>query len=108
MEELKIFDLYEKFNIPKDKKIFMYVGNLKPHKNLERLLEAYSKIKNKEATCLVLVGKAFPKYNVLEDKADIYTINGKEIPYYKLDKNNLLTTYKMSPMAEGLFLKDNN
>lgn len=46
--------------------------------------------------------------NVLEDKADIYTINGKEIPYYKLDKNNLLTTYKMSPMAEGLFLKDNN
>lgn len=46
--------------------------------------------------------------NVLEDKADIYTINGKEIPYYKLDKNNLLTTYKIPPMAEGLFLKDNN
>ena len=28
--------LYKKFDIPKDKKILMYVGNLKPHKNLER------------------------------------------------------------------------
>lgn len=60
--------LYEKFNIPKDKKILMYVGNLKPHKNLERLLDAYSQIENKEETCLLLVGKAFEKYNILEDK----------------------------------------
>lgn len=60
--------LYNKFNIPKDKKILMYVGNLKPHKNLERLLEAYSKTSNMNETCLLLVGKAFEKYNVLEDK----------------------------------------
>ena len=60
--------LYDKFNIPKDKKILMYVGNLKPHKNLERLLEAYAKTSTINETCLVLVGKAFEKYNVLEDK----------------------------------------
>lgn len=65
-EKLKY--LYDKFGIPKDKKILMYVGNLKPHKNLERLLEAYSKTDNMNETCLLLVGKAFEKYNVLEDK----------------------------------------
>lgn len=45
--------------------------------------------------------------NVLEEEASTYKINGKEIPYYKLDKNNLIKTYKIPPMAEGLFLKDN-
>lgn len=60
--------LYDKFKIPKNKKILMYVGNLKPHKNLERLLEAYSKIDNIEETCLILVGKIFANYNVLENK----------------------------------------
>ena len=60
--------LYKKFNISRDKKLLMYVGNLKPHKNLERLLEAFSLIKNKEEYQLLLVGKAFEKYNVLEDK----------------------------------------
>lgn len=44
--------------------------------------------------------------NVLEGDASTYTINGKEIPYYKLDKSNLIKTYKLPPMAEGLFLKD--
>lgn len=52
--------LYNKFNIPKDKKIIMYVGNLKPHKNLETLLEAFSKIHNKEYI-LLLVRKSFFK-----------------------------------------------
>lgn len=45
--------------------------------------------------------------NVLEEKATTYKINGKEVPYYKLDKSNLIKTYKIPPMAEGLFLKDN-
>ena len=51
--------LFDKYNIPRDKKVIMYVGNLKPHKNLPRLLEAYSKMNGREDTCLVLVGKAF-------------------------------------------------
>lgn len=60
--------LYEKFKIPKNKKIIMYVGNLKPHKNLERLLIAFSKMKSKEDCILLLVGKAFENYNILADK----------------------------------------
>ncbi len=51
--------LIDKYNLPKNKKVIMYVGNLKPHKNLPRLLEAYSKMSGRENTCLVLVGKAF-------------------------------------------------
>lgn len=51
--------LADKYHLPKNKKVIMYVGNLKPHKNLPRLLEAYSKMDGRENTCLVLVGKAF-------------------------------------------------
>lgn len=51
--------LYSKLKIPKDKKILMYVGNLKPHKNLERLLIAFSKLRNNENCRLLLVRKNF-------------------------------------------------
>lgn len=51
--------LIDKYKLPRDKKVIMYVGNLKPHKNLPKLLEAYSAMKDRENTCLVLVGKAF-------------------------------------------------
>lgn len=51
--------LYEKFNIPRDKKILLYVGNLLPHKNLNGLLEGFAQMKGKEDCRLVLVGKAF-------------------------------------------------
>ena len=51
--------LIDKYKLPRDKKVIMYVGNLKPHKNLPKLLEAYSEMKDRENTCLVLVGKAF-------------------------------------------------
>ena len=47
-EKKEIEYLYEKYSIDKNKKSIMYVGNLKPHKNLERLLEAFSKVKNKD------------------------------------------------------------
>lgn len=51
--------LLDKYGIPVGKKVIMYVGNLKPHKNLSRLLRAYSDMKDRENSCLVLVGKAF-------------------------------------------------
>lgn len=51
--------LYSKLEIPRDKKLLMYVGNLKPHKNLERLLIAFSKLENNEDYRLLLVRKSF-------------------------------------------------
>ncbi len=51
--------LYAKFNLPRDKKIILYVGNLLPHKNLNGFLEGFAQMKSKENCRLVLVGKAF-------------------------------------------------
>jgi glycosyltransferase involved in cell wall biosynthesis len=51
--------LYEKYGIPRDKKILLYVGNLLPHKNLNKLLEGFAQMKGRENCRLVLVGKAF-------------------------------------------------
>ncbi|MDO4996866.1 MAG: hypothetical protein Q4E69_06770 [Bacilli bacterium] len=46
--------------------------------------------------------------NVLEENASTYTINGRDIPYYKFDESNLIKTYKIPPMAEGFYLKNND
>ena len=51
--------LYGKYNIPRDKKIILYVGNLLPHKNLNMLLEGFARMQGREDCRLVLVGKAF-------------------------------------------------
>ena len=51
--------LYGKYNIPRDKKILLYVGNLLPHKNLNMLLEGFARMQGRENCRLVLVGKAF-------------------------------------------------
>ena len=90
--------LYKKFNIPQNKKIIMYVGNLKPHKNLERLLEAYSKIENKEETCLVLVGKAFEKFNVLEDKERKLEIKEQVIHTGIVTQDELVDLYNLADL----------
>lgn len=90
--------LYKKFNIPENKKIIMYVGNLKPHKNLERLLEAYSKIKNKEGTSLLLVGKAFEKYNVLGEKEKVLGIETQVIHTGCVTQNELVDLYNLADL----------
>ena len=90
--------LYERFNIPKNKKILMYVGNLKPHKNLERLLEAYSKIEKKDETVLVLVGKAFEKYNVLEDKEKSLNIEKNVIHTGIVTQDELVDLYNLADL----------
>jgi len=76
----------------------MYVGNLKPHKNLERLLESYSKIKNIEDTRLVLVGKAFEKYDVLEEKEKKLHINKKVIHTGVVTKEELVDLYNLADL----------
>jgi len=87
--------LYSKFGIPKDKKVLMYVGNLKPHKNLEKLLEAYSKITNIEDTRLLLVGKAFEKYDILEDKEKLLNIQDKVIHTGIVTQEELVDLYNL-------------
>lgn len=50
---------YEMYGITKGKKVLLYVGNLKPHKNLGRLLEAVAMLENREEYVLVLAGRSF-------------------------------------------------
>lgn len=87
--------LYERFNIPKDKKILMYVGNLKPHKNLERLLIAFSKMKESENCVLILVGKAFENYNVLSEKESELKIKDKVIHTGVVNNKELVDLYNL-------------
>ena len=90
--------LYTRFNIPENKKIIMYVGNLKPHKNLERLLEAYSEIKNREETCLVLVGKSFQNYRVLEEKEIKLKIKNQVIHTGIVTQDELVDLYNLADL----------
>ena len=102
--------LYKKFNIPKDKKLLLYVGNLKPHKNLKRLLEAFSKISNKDDYRLILVGKAFEhqidldseEKELLIDKYVIHTgvVSNEEI----IDLYNLVDLFIFPSLYEGFGL----
>lgn len=90
--------LYNKFNIPRNKKILMYVGNLKPHKNLERLLQAYSNINNKEETSLLLVGKSFDKYTVLDDKEKELNIDKNVIHTGIVTQEELVDLYNLTDL----------
>lgn len=97
-EKDKIEYLYSRFGIPKDKKVLMYVGNLKPHKNLEALLEAFAKVENKEKCCLLLVGKAFEKYNVLEEKETSLNIKNNVIHTGIVNQEELVDLYNLADL----------
>ncbi len=87
--------LYEKFNIPRNKKLLMFVGNLKPHKNLERLLQAFSKIENNDKYALLLVGKAFENYNNLKDKEKELGIEKNTIHTGIVTEDELVDLYNL-------------
>ena len=97
-DEKDIKYLYKKYQIPENKKILMYVGNLKPHKNLERLLEAYSQIENKEETCLLLVGKAFEKYDVLVNREKELKIQEQVIRTGIVTQEELVDLYNLADL----------
>lgn len=97
-EKKELEKIYNKYAVPKDKKILMYVGNLKPHKNLERLLEAYSKINNIEDTRLLLIGKSFEKYKVLEDKEKFLKIKDKVIHTGIVTQEELVDLYNLADL----------
>ena len=57
-EEVKY--LRSKYGISQNSRIILYVGNIKPHKNVKALIEAFSGLQ-KEEISLVLVGRSFNK-----------------------------------------------
>lgn len=89
--------LYDKYSIPKNKKVLMYVGNLKPHKNLRRLLEAFNGIDEIENTVLILVGKAFDNHKV-DDYEKIYGIRDKVIHTGLVSQTELIDFYNLADL----------
>jgi len=115
-ESFKIVDklyykyLYDKYKIKQHKKIILYVGNKKPHKNLETLLKAFYKSKFKKNSLLIFVGKDFDNYknlNILSRKLklDDYIIHtgiitDKELVYFY----NLADLFVFPSLYEGFGL----
>lgn len=97
-EEVEVEYLYDKFSIPRNKKILMYVGNLKPHKNLERLLIAFSQMENKQDYCMLLIGKAFEKYNVLEQKEKELGIDDYILHTGMVNQEELVDLYNLADL----------
>ena len=46
--------------------------------------------------------------NVLKKEKSTYKLKNNNIPYYKFEKKDLIKNIKLPPMAEGLFIKNNN
>lgn len=67
--------LYKKYNIENNKKIILYVGNKKPHKNIDTLIKAINCTKNKDDYILILTGKGFDGYTQLEELSNELNMN---------------------------------
>lgn len=89
--------LYDKYAISKRQKVLMYVGNLKPHKNLKRLLEAFKDIEEIDNTVLILVGKAFENHNVNEYEKQ-FGIEDKVIHTGIVSQTELVDLYNLADL----------
>ena len=89
--------LYDRYSIPRNKKIIMYVGNLKPHKNLIRLLEAFKDIDEIDNTVLILVGKAFENHNV-SNYEKLYCIEDIVIHTGVVNQKELIDFYNLADL----------
>ena len=88
--------LYDKYNIPRDKKLLLYVGNLKPHKNLCTLLKALQAL-NREDMYLLLVGKAFKSIDLDEQEKQM-GIKDKVIHTGMVSKGELIDLYNLADL----------
>lgn len=86
--------LCSRFNIPRGKRLLLYVGNLKPHKNLRKLLEAFSLL-NREDTLLILAGKAFQNFSLSGQEKDL-EIQDRVIHTGLISKEELIGLYNLA------------
>lgn len=89
--------LYEKYLIPQNKKILLYVGNLKVHKNLINLLKAFSKIDNRSEYILILAGKAFDSLSLVDTEKEL-GICDSIIHTGIIEKSELIDLYNLADL----------
>ena len=88
--------LYTKFNISREKRQMLYVGNLKPHKNLTTLLKSMQ-IMNRDDIELLLVGKAFKSIDLYEQEEKL-GIKEKVIHTGFVSKKELIDLYNLADL----------
>lgn len=90
--------LYDKFSIARDKKLLLFVGNLKPHKNLETLLKSFQIINEcRNDLKLILVGKEFKNVNLLKQEENL-GITEKVIHTSLVSKKELVDLYNLADL----------
>jgi glycosyltransferase involved in cell wall biosynthesis len=96
-----------KYKIP-NTKYFLYVGNAYPHKNLDRLLEAFKLLVSD--TSLIMVGREDPFYRKLKEKVKRMDLSNKVIFLQNISDEELSNLYKnaialiMPSLMEGFGL----
>ena len=95
-DKTEIDYLYDKYDIPRGKKLLLYVGNLKPHKNLSTLLKALKKL-NRDDVYLLLVGKAFRSVDLDEQEKQM-GIKDKVIHTGMVSKEELIDLYNLADL----------
>ncbi|MDD6628961.1 MAG: glycosyltransferase family 1 protein [Lachnospiraceae bacterium] len=88
--------LYEKYHISHRKRVLLYVGNMKSHKNLATLLEAYTMTKTRDKLILILAGKAFKGEKVIEKMEKELDIRDSVIHTGVIDKGELVDIYNLA------------
>lgn len=94
-----------------DKKYFLYVGNAYPHKNLERLIEAFHQCLKKDSHLkLILVGKEDYFYKRLKKSVSLLNLEDSVLFYNNVTDSDLSNLYKnalalvMPSLMEGFGL----
>ena len=95
-DKAEINYLYDKYSIPRNKKLLLYVGNLKPHKNLSTLLKALKEL-NRDDVYLLLVGKAFKSVDLDEQEKQM-GIKDKVIHTGMVSKEELIDFYNLADL----------
>ena len=95
-DKAEIDYLYDKYSIPRNKKLLLYVGNLKPHKNLSTLLKALKEL-NRDDVYLLLVGKAFKSVDLDEQEKQM-GIKDKVIHTGMVSKEELIDFYNLADL----------
>ena len=96
-EKSAIEYLYQKYSIPQGKKVLLYVGNLTPHKNVERLISAFANVECRDNCCLVLVGKVFDQFGG-NKKAENLGIEKNVIQTGYVSQNELVDFYNLADL----------
>lgn len=88
--------LYGRYGIPRDKRLLLYVGNLKAHKNLITVLDAL-KLMGRDDVVLLLVGKAFKSLDLYKQEKEM-GIEKQVIHTGMVSKGELIDIYNLADM----------